>query len=241
MTINENLNNYLHAYIDDTNLYYEENIRGNVRYINCCIEACTNFDLFLDLGIGHGLALNILRNKFKQVLVLEGASDLVREYTNKYDNVKVIETYFESFFTKEKFDNIGMGFVLEHVDDPAALLNHFAQFLSSEGRLFIGVPSASSLHRLLAHKAGMITDIEMMTETDFAHGHKRLWSYSKWRAFFENEGFKIETAYGIAFKPFATSQLKSLNLDPKIITALDDLSAHYPELANGLFFVLSKS
>lgn len=237
----ENLDQYSNLYSDESYLYYDENIRCNTNYVNYCIKACTNFDHYLDLGLGHGKAIDLLSSNFKQVAVLEGSSVLAGTYANKYANVQIIETYFEEFSTNEKYENIGMGFILEHVDNPAVLLNQYAHFLTNSGRLYIGVPSASSMHRILAQKAGLLDDIEQMNEVDVLVGHKRLWTYEKWCKLFEDNHFKIEQVKGLTFKPFTTSQLNSLNLDSKIITALDDLSAHYPELANGLFFVLSKS
>jgi len=237
MSKKEDLNQYVNTYSDS--LYHDENMRGLNCYIKNTIQSVTNFDQFLELGIGHGLVLDTLREKFKQVIVLEGANSLVQEYENKYDNVEIIETYFETFSTEEKFSNIGMGFILEHVDDPAAILKKYAGLLAKNGRIFIGVPSASSMHRILAKKAGMLENLEEMSETDYAFGHKRSWVYEKWHTLLKNTGFKIEKAYGIAFKPFTTDQIDSLNVDPRIMLALDDLSNEYPELANTLFFEVS--
>lgn len=233
----ENLNQYVETY--SNNPFDEENRRGLIRYVSYCIDSSFGNDNYLELGIGHGVTLNKLKAYFKRVVVLEGASSLVKEYQGKYDNVEIIETYFEQFSTREKFDNIGMGFILEHVDDPIAILRQFAQFLSATGRIFIGVPSASSMHRILAQKAGMLNDIRELTPTDHAFGHKRLWTYSDWKNLLETEGFKVEKIQGLAFKPFSTSQLASLNLAPSIIDALDDLSIAYPELANALFIEAS--
>lgn len=237
MKENEDLNQYVNTYSE--NLFHDENVRGLHCYINHVIQSVTNFDQFLELGIGHGVVMDTLRQKFKQVIVLEGSPVLVNDYQDKYQNVEIIETYFETFSSKAKFQNIGMGFILEHVDDPVAILNKYAKFLTENGRIFIGVPSASSMHRILAKKAGMLENLEQMSETDIAFGHKRSWVYKKWQDLLNNTGFKIEKAYGIAFKPFTTEQLDSLNLDPRIMQALDDLSIEYPELANGIFFEVS--
>ncbi len=237
MAKNKDLNQFVNTYSNDP--FHDENQRGLNRYVQCCIENSRHFDSYLELGIGHGVTLNLLSQQFKQIVVLEGASNLVNQYTGKYSNVDIIETWFETFSTQEKFNNIGMGFILEHVDDPIAILNQYAGFLTKNGRIFIGVPSASSMHRLLAQQAGILDNIEQLSEADLAFGHKRLWSYQKWRDMIENEGFTIEKAYGIAFKPFTTTQLSRLKLNSNIVQALNDLSTNYPELANALFFEIS--
>ncbi len=233
----ENLNQYLDTYSNDP--FEDENRRGLTRYVDYCLKHRIGNDSLLELGIGHGIALEKLRQHFRRMVVLEGASVLVEQYANQYPNVEVVETYFEQFSTTEKFDNIGMGFILEHVDDPALILRRFAPFLSASGRIFIGVPSASSMHRTLAQQAGMLDDIRQLTPTDLAFGHKRLWTYQDWKQLLEDEGFTIEKIQGLAFKPFSTGQLSSLNLEPKIVAALDDLSLSYPELANALFIEAS--
>ncbi len=233
----KNLNQFVNTYSNDP--FHNENQRGLYRYANLCIKHSLNLDSYLELGIGHGVTLDQLSHNFKRVVVLEGASTLVNEYTGKHKNVEIIETLFERFSSTEKFANIGMGFILEHVDDPATILQQYVQFLTKTGRIYIGVPSASSMHRLLANQAGMLDNIEQLSETDIAFGHQRLWTYQKWRDVLENTGFKIEKAYGIAFKPFTTGQISSLNLDDRIILALDDMSENYPELANALFFEVS--
>lgn len=233
----ENLNQYLDTYSNDP--FEAENHRGLNRYVDYCLNNSVGSDSLLELGIGHGIALEKLRQHFNRIVVLEGASVLVEQYAHQYPNVEVVETYFEQFSTTEKFDNIGMGFILEHVDDPALILRRFAPFLSPSGRIFIGVPSASSMHRILAQRAGMLDDIRKLTPTDLNFGHKRLWTYQDWKQLLENEGFTIEKIQGLAFKPFSTAQLCSLNLDPKIVMALDDLSLDYPELANALFIEVS--
>lgn len=233
----EDLNSYIDTYQNDP--FHDENQRGLNRYVNCCITHKIGDDNYLELGIGHGVTLDKLSNHFKRIVVLEGSSALVQDYTGKYGNVELIETYFEQFSTQERFDNIGMGFILEHVDDPAAILTRFAQYLSPKGRIFIGVPSASSMHRLLAQKAGVLEDIRVLSATDIAFGHKRLWTYSDWKNLLESLGFKIELAQGIVLKPLTTGQLDSLNLSPAIYDAMDELASAYPELANALFIEAS--
>lgn len=237
MESKEDLNQFINSYQD--NPFHDENVRGLARFVNYCLEFARDAQNYLELGIGHGITLQQLSQNFQHVVVLEGSSELVTEYTHKYPNVKVIETYFEEFESDEKFANIGMGFILEHVEDPVGILTRFKKMLAPEGRILVGVPSASSLHRLLALRAGMLADLRLLSETDLAFGHKRLWTYQDWCDLFHQTGLTIETARGLAFKPFSTGQLQQLQLDLKIVTAMDDFAADYPEFSNALFFVLS--
>ena len=81
--------------------------------------------------------------------------------------------YFEDFETEERFDAIGMGFVLEHVEDPGLILRRYQDFLAPGGQIFIAVPNAESLHRRLGNFAGMLPDMTTLSPADEAFGHRR--------------------------------------------------------------------
>jgi len=237
MTERDNLDHYLDTYQNDP--FADENQRGLQRFIDYCVEYRVSDRDYLELGIGHGVTLPVLSQHFQHVTVLEGAPRLVQAYRGRFANVAVVETYFEDYETTQRFDHIGLGFVLEHVADPAVILQRYAALLNPNGRLLIGVPNAASMHRWLAHRAGMLDDLRQLTPTDLAFGHKRLWTHDDWRRLLENNGLTIRRMHGLVLKPFTTLQLASLQLDPRIIRALDELSGAYPELANGLFIEAS--
>lgn len=234
MTANEDLDQYVATYANDPFGYENEMMLYN--YATRCVNYSSNHENYLELGIGHGIALDILARYFSKVVVLEGSSRLIKQYSNIYHNVEMHEVYFEKFTATEKFHNIGMGFVLEHVDDPVSILNKFRKSLTSNGSIFIGVPCASSLHRLLAFKAGLIKDIREMSQVDLDFGHKRFLTYDDWWKLFNKEGFHIIRAEGLYLKPFTTAQIGSLNLDPRIYEALVSVSIDYPQISNSLLF-----
>jgi len=229
----ENLDQYLDAYRNDP--FEHENDMMLNAYVTRCIKYSANRESYLELGIGHGIVLRELSAHFKRVLVLEGALTLVREYADKYENVEVRHIFFEDYETEERFDCIGMGFVLEHVDDPVLLLRKFRGFLTDRGSILIGVPSASSLHRILAVKAGLLDDIRRMSDADMSYGHKRFLTYQDWLAVLEQAGLHAVRAEGLYLKPFASAQIKNLALDPKVFDALVEVARDYPAISNTLF------
>jgi trans-aconitate methyltransferase len=233
MTVANDLDRYLNAYA--SNPFQLENEMMLYNYARRCIKYAFARDQYLELGIGHGITLTELSRHFSRVVVLEGASALVEKHRSMYANVEIIETYFEIFQTTDRYDHVGMGFVLEHVDDPVALLDRFRAFLTKNGSIFIGVPSASSLHRILAHKAGLLDDVRRLSETDRSFGHKRFLTYQDWIALLRRERFRIVRAEGLYLKPFSTAQIESLNLESGVFDALVDIAASYPEISNAVF------
>ena len=195
----------------------------------------------LDLGLGHGFATEIFSGGPGRHVVLEGSRAVIENFKLRFpDNrSEVIETYFEEFDTSERFDLIVMGFVLEHVDDPLLILNRFRTFLAPAGKLFVAVPNAEVMNRRLGNLAGMLPDMQALSENDLVLGHQRYFTVHSLTKLVNDAGYKIEKLEGIYLKPFATSQLLSLNLDTKIIQALCEIGVDYPELSCGLLAQLT--
>ena len=143
--------------------------------------------------------------------------------------------YFDEFQSDERFDVIVFGYILEHVDDPVAVLKHFQKYLNLEGQMFITVPNAEVLNRRLGHLAGMLPNMQEMSEHDILLGNKRYYNLSLLKQDIESSGYQIKRIEGIYLKPLTTGQMLSLNLDPLIIDALCQMAVNYPELSCGIF------
>ncbi len=190
----------------------------------------------LELGLGHGFATELFSIGYTRHVVLEGSPAVIRNFKLKFpeNRSEVISTYFEEFDTDERFDVIVMGFILEHVDDPFLILNRFRKFLAPAGKLFAAVPNAEVMNRRLGNLAGMLPDIGALSENDLLLGHKRYFTVDSLRKLVSDAGYKVEKMEGIYLKPFATSQIVSLNLGDRIVQALCELGIGYPELSCGI-------
>lgn len=141
---------------------------------------------------------------------------------------------FELFETAETFDAIEMGFVLEHVEDPALVLARFRRFLRPEGALFVAVPNARSLHRQVGRAAGLLDDVYRLSEHDLQLGHRRYYDLDSLTALASGAGFQIVRVEGIQMKPATTAQLESLALPPHVERAFFEVGVDYPDLCNAL-------
>ena len=195
----------------------------------------------LELGLGHGFTTNIFSNNFDRHVVLEGSPAVIQNFKDKFPecNAQIIETYFEEFYTEEKFDVIVMGFILEHVDDPFEIICRYKNYLSPGGKIFLAVPNAEVLNRRLGHLAGMLENIETLSENDLLLGHKRYYTVSSLSTEVDLAGYQIDKMEGIYLKPFTTSQIISLNLSENVIHALCEVGVDYPELSCGILAQIS--
>jgi SAM-dependent methyltransferase len=195
----------------------------------------------LELGLGHGHSTMVFSRHFADHVVLEGSPAVIGHFRSQHPDARarVVETYFETFDTDQRFDVIVMGFVLEHVDDPQALLRRYREFLAPAGRIFVAVPNAEALNRRLGHLAGVLADLTELSEHDHRLGHRRFYSAPSLRAEVAQAGFSVDRLEGIYLKPFTTRQIVSLQLERKYIDALCRVGQDYPELCCGLLAEVS--
>lgn len=188
----------------------------------------------LELGLGHGYTTEAFAPQFAPYLVVDGDEQIIMRFRQKYSHVKaeIVRAYFEEFEPNQRFSNISMGFVLEHVDDPALILCKFGKHLTSDGAIYVAVPNAESLHRRLGHAAGMLPNITELSATDIAFGHKRYFTMSTLSQLVENCGFTIGRTEGLFLKPFTASQMEYLKLPDSVWEALLIVGVDYPELSN---------
>jgi SAM-dependent methyltransferase len=200
------------------------------------IELTKGAKSILELGLGHGFTAQIFSKHFDRHVILEGSKSVIENFNVRFPECKpeIIETYFENFSTSEKFDVIVMGFVLEHVDDPLVVLEHFKKYLAPGGKLFAAVPNAEALNRRLGHFAGLLPDLQLLSENDIISGHKRYYTVKSFSSDVERAGYSIELTEGIYLKPFTTKQMMSLNFEKNIVDALCLAGVSYPELSLGI-------
>ena len=226
--------------------HHEENLLAHVAYGERIARYIQSHRLHaaMSLGVGHTeVARHILqqltRGPLKRYVVVDGAAQIIESFCRSIEpmpnGLELIQGYFETFVTTGRFDVIEAGFILEHVDDPALVLGRMQQFLAPGGRIFIAVPNARSLHRLLGHTAGLMEDMYALSPADLAIGHKRYFDLDTISALVRDAGFKIATTEGLMLKPFTTSQLNTLNLPPAVWQALLKVSAVYPEISNAIY------
>jgi 2-polyprenyl-3-methyl-5-hydroxy-6-metoxy-1,4-benzoquinol methylase len=236
------LDSHVRAYEGDLTYDFDNEILLNW-YPKRILDSTKDGASLLELGLGHGYTTNIFSKHFDRHTVLEGSPAVIENFKKKYPGCEceIIETYFEEFVSRQKFNVIVMGFILEHVNDPVRILNHFKKYLSPGGKMFVAVPNAEVLNRRLGHIAGLLPDMQAMSENDRILGHQRYYTVETLSNDIKEAGYSIEKMEGIYLKPFTTGQMISLQFDRKIIDALCVVGIQYPELSCGILAELRAS
>jgi ubiquinone/menaquinone biosynthesis C-methylase UbiE len=109
-------------------------------------EYIPDVNSYLEIGGGHGLYANKAMQSFKNcsrfcMLDISPTSiEIARQFINNPKMQFVVSDIFD-YDNTQKYDFITMGEVLEHVEDPVALLKRVASFLNPGGTLFITTPT----------------------------------------------------------------------------------------------------
>jgi SAM-dependent methyltransferase len=200
----------------------------------------------LSLGIGHQVVsrrlASLVGSGIDEYTIVEGSSARIEELRRSGalgSGAGVVHGYFEDYVPPAPVDVVDMGFVLEHVADPALVVRRYAGFLAPRGMVAIGVPNARSLHRLVGQRAGLLDDLYRLSEDDLAVGHRRYFDKDKLVALVEGAGLRVTTCEGILLKALTTSQLRQLNLDARVMEAFCSIAEGYPDIANALYLEAS--
>jgi trans-aconitate methyltransferase len=200
----------------------------------------------LSLGIGHQVVLRrlagLVGSGIDHYTIVEGSSARIEELRGGGPlgpGAEVVHGYFEDYVPPAPVDVIEMGFVLEHVFDPALVVRRYAGFLAPRGVAAIAVPNARSLHRLVGQRAGLLDDLYRLSAHDLAVGHRRYFDRTQLLALVEGAGLRVTACEGILLKCLTTSQLRQLGLGARVMEAFCSIAEGYPDIANALYLEAS--
>lgn len=189
----------------------------------------------LELGPAEGEMTQFLIQDFEQLTIVEGSSELLAQISDRENLIKV-HAIFEEWEPAEAFDSIILEHVLEHVDDPVALLVRVKRWLAPNGRLFLGVPNGNSIHRLAAVKMGILANPCQLNSRDYALGHRRVYTPSTFRSDIERSGLSVLEIGGVYFKPLSNGQIQQ-NWTEEMIQGFYELGKDFPEFAAEIYAV----
>jgi SAM-dependent methyltransferase len=180
---------------------------------------------------------------FEDVTCVE-ASDLAIKVSKEQlgDRVSFVNDLFENATLPSRYDNIVMTHVLEHLDDPVAVLKRVNdEWLAPGGRFFLVCPNANAPSRQIAVKMGLISNNSAITPAEAEHGHHITYSLDTLERDAVSAGLKVVHRSGIFFKALANFQWdKILNSDiisPEYLEGCYQLGQQYPDLCSSIFLM----
>lgn len=193
----------------------------------------------LEMGPAEGLMTGTLYAAFPHLTVVEGAEVFCESLRQRFPNATVVHSLFEDFEPAEPFDTIVLGHVLEHVDDPVALLARARSWLTPGGVICAAVPNARSLHRQAAVIMGLLPREDSLNDADRYHGHRRVYNPESFRGDFLEAGLTIRHFGGYWLKPVSNGQIEQ-TWTPEMLAAFMALGERYPDIAGEIVVIAGR-
>jgi 2-polyprenyl-3-methyl-5-hydroxy-6-metoxy-1,4-benzoquinol methylase len=190
----------------------------------------------LEMGPAEGLMTEQLIQLGLQMSVVEGSQQFCTELAARHPGLTVHHSLFERFEPPHRYDNIVLGHVLEHVQNPVAILRRVRTWLTDGGRVLAAVPNSRSVHRQAAVMMGLLDFEEQLNEADHHHGHRRVYNPETFRRDFREAGLSIDIFGGYWLKPVSNGQIEA-DWTPEMLNAFLKLGERYPDIAGEIYIV----
>jgi 2-polyprenyl-3-methyl-5-hydroxy-6-metoxy-1,4-benzoquinol methylase len=200
----------------------------------------------LELGSYKGDFTRRLLPFFDNLTCVEASDQAIESARKSFgDKVKFVSSRFETANLPVTYDNIVLTHVLEHIDDPVAILSRInREWLSADGRLFLVCPNANAPSRQIAVTMGLITHNAAVTPDEAAHGHRITYSLDTLERDAVAAGLQVIFRCGIFFKALANFQwdmlLKTDIISKEYLEGCYKLGQRYPDLCSSIFLLCEK-
>ncbi len=199
----------------------------------------------LELGSFKGEFTKRLIPYFDDITCIEASDESLEIAKSKFETVKFINGLFEDISLDSKYDNIILTHVLEHLDNPVAILTKInSEWLSDTGRFFLVCPNANAPSRQIAVKMGLITHNSAITPDEKKHGHRITYTLDTLERDARAAGLSIVHRSGIFFKALANFQWDQLMatdiISNEYLEGCYLLGQQYPDLCSSIFLMCEK-
>jgi len=197
----------------------------------------------LELGSYKGNFTRRLQEHFDDITCVEASNVAIREAQQSLgDGLTYFNGLFETVQLPRRYDNIVMTHVLEHLDDPVAVMHRInEEWLAPGGRFFLACPNANAPSRQIAVKMGLISHNAAVTPAEADHGHRCTYSLDTLERDAAAAGLKVVHRSGIFFKALANFQwdrlLKTDIISPAYLDGCFALGQQYPDLCSSIYLV----
>lgn len=201
----------------------------------------------LELGCSSGYSILCLSELVSGLDVVDGSRkmlDRLDESIKTKDNVNLIYSLFEELSGFNRYDYVFCSYVMEHVANPAAIMELSYNLLKEGGKMFITVPNARALSRQMALKMKLINSLYDLTENDIAHGHRRVYDLTSLELLVQDSKFHMEEIGGTFVKPYADFQINEMIKNNIIgyeqLKGMQLLAEDYPDISGSIYAIFSK-
>jgi 2-polyprenyl-3-methyl-5-hydroxy-6-metoxy-1,4-benzoquinol methylase len=193
----------------------------------------------LEVGCSTGYMTAMLLDRWPRLEVCEPSTVNIARARERLgaraDHIRFHPVLAEQLAPGAEYDAIFCTHVLEHVDDPVAVLRTLRRLVARGGQLVVAVPNFEALNRRVGLAMGLIDDVYYFQHKDWLVGHQRLYSLETLRGDLEEAGYTMVAAHGVYLKPLSKAQMS--HWKPELIEALMTVGEALPEYGCDVFAI----
>lgn len=202
----------------------------------------------LEMGSFEGGFTKRLLPHFEDLSCIEASGEAMEKAQALLadEDVTFYNSLFEDLTLDQKYKNIFMCHVLEHVSDPVSVLKRVNdEWLDDDGRFFLVCPNANAPSRQIAVKMGLISHNAAVTPGESEHGHHITYSIDTLERDARAAGLNVVQRSGIFFKALANFQFDKVLeagdiISPEYLEGCYQLGHVYPDLCASIFLLCEK-
>lgn len=200
----------------------------------------------LELGCFRGAFTRRLHAHYPELTCVEASDEAIAEARQALGPVvQFHNALFEQVVLPQRYDHIVMTHVLEHLDDPVAVLRRVNQeWLAPQGRFFLVCPNANAPSRQIAVKMGLISHNATVTPAEADHGHRCTYTLDTLERDATAAGLRVVHRSGIFFKALANFQwdrlLQTDIISNEYLQGCYKLGQQYPDLCSSIFLLCER-
>lgn len=200
----------------------------------------------LELGSFKGDFTRRFLGRFDDVTCVEASGVALDIARQRFGNrVKFVHARFEDALLPARYDNIVLTHVLEHIDDPVAVLRRINdEWLAPGGRFFLVCPNANAASRQIAVKMGLISHNAAVTTSEAQHGHRCTYTLDTLERDAVAAGLNVVHRSGVFFKALANFQwdrlLQTDIVSQEYLDGCFKLGQQYPDLCSSIFLMCER-
>ncbi len=199
----------------------------------------------LEIGCGMEPIFNYYNN-YNEITVIEPGNNFYEnliKIKSKHNSKKIIALKgfveeFESYLKSKKFDFIIISSLLHEIKEPEKFIDFISSFCKN-AVIHINVPNKNSFHRILALNSGLISSLEIHSNSQKKLQQNDFFDINQLENIFINANFKILQKGSYFIKPFTHNQMQQIVdeniINKEVINGLNKLSYLLPENGAEIF------
>jgi len=190
----------------------------------------------LELGCSGGQTAIHLARVAASLDLVDGSAAYIELARSRVQgaHVRFYHALFETFEPDRQYDTIVCSHVMEHVENPVAILRRISRWLKAAGSVFVYVPNALSIHRRLGVEMGLAPTVYELSKRDHMIGHRRVYDAQTLSKDIEAAGFRHGALGGVLIKPFPNAVMS--DFADNVIEGLLRLGETLPEISSDIYF-----